>query len=90
MGCFFLCTCVKGGLTTPSQCIDCFHWGLSTGKLRSKDCYVTCDKDLWAKEISQKYGTIYHEDYIFQKSCRNAWLIQGEKEIFNPVAIGYH
>ena len=27
----FLCTCIKGGLTTYSQCIDCFNWGMNTG-----------------------------------------------------------
>ena len=25
-GCCFLCTCVKGGLTTLEQCKDCFNW----------------------------------------------------------------
>ena len=93
-GCCFLCTCVKGGLTTASQCVDCFNWGMSSGKLRW-DCWINCDKVAWAREISQKYGTPYHEDYIFQKSVHrdnstHFWLTQGGREIFNSMGIGYH
>ena len=79
----FLCTCIKGGLTTYSQCNDCFNWGMNTGKLRRSDCYIQCNKEEWAREISQKYGTPYHGDYIFQKS-RHFWLTQDGKEIYNP------
>ena len=90
-GCLFLCICVKGGLTTVSQFMDCFNWGLNSGKLRSVDCYVTCNKENWAREISERYGTTYHGDYIFQKSIRpHFWLTQGDKEIFNSMGIGYH
>ena len=56
-GCLFLCVCVKGGLTTVSQCMDCFNWGLNSGKLR-RDCFVQCDKENWAREISERYGTM--------------------------------
>ena len=90
-GCCFLCTCIKGGLTTYSQCEDCFNWGINSGKLRSSDCYVQCDKEAWAREISQRYGTPFHADYIFQKSSRpHFWLTQGGREIFNSIEIGYH
>ena len=86
----FLCTCVKGGLTTLEQCMDCFNWGLESGKLRNSDCYVNCNKEEWAKEISSKYGTTYHEDYVFQKSNRPHFLItQNGKEIFNPYGLGW-
>ena len=89
-GCCFLCTCVKGGLTTASQCVDCFNWGKNSGKLRW-DCYINCDKEAWAREISQRYGTPYHGDYIYQKSGRpHFWLTQGGREIFNSMGIGYH
>ena len=90
-GCCFLCTCVKGGLTTYDQCMDCFNWGMSSGKLRARDCFVSYDKETWAREISQRYGTPYHGDYIFQKSGRpHFWLTQGGREIFNSMGIGYH
>ena len=81
----FLCICVKGGLTTLEQCMDCFNWGISSGKLRNADCYVNCNKEEWAKEISSKYGTTYHADYVFQKSYRpHFWLTQNGKLIFDP------
>ena len=89
-GCCFFCTCVKGGLTTASQCLDCYNWGKNSGKLRW-DCWIKCDKEAWAREISQRYGTPYHGDYIFQKSNRpHFWLTQGGREIFNSMGIGYH
>ena len=87
-GCCFLCTCVKGGLTTFDQCMDCFNWGINTGKLRPTDCYVLCDKEQWAREISSRYGTPYHGDYCFQKS-RTFCLTQNGKEIFNPLGLGW-
>ena len=84
----FLCTCVKGGLTTLEQCMDCFNWGIVTGKLWH-DCYVNCNKEELAKEISSKYDTTYHEDYVFQKSSRSHfWLTQNGKEIFNSYGLG--
>ena len=85
----FLCTCVKGGLTTLEQCMDCFNWGIATGKSRPHDCYVNCNKEEWAKEISSKYGTTYHEDYVFQKNNPHFWITQNGKEIFNPYGLGW-
>ena len=87
-GCVFLCTCVKGGLTTFGQCMICFQWGMTTGKLRSNDCYVN-DKEQWAREISSRYGTPYHSDYIFQRNSQHYWLIQNGKEIYNSKGIGW-
>ena len=88
-GCCFLCTCVKGGLTTIDQCMDCFNWGMSSGKLRSSDCYVKCNKETWAREISQRYGTQYHADYTFQKNSHHFWLTSNGVEIYNPLGIGW-
>ena len=62
--------------------MDCFNWGIATGKLRPHDCYVNCNKEEWAKEISSKYDTTYHEDYVFQKSFRGFWLTQNGKQVF--------
>ena len=87
-GCCFLCTCVKGGLTTLEQCMDCFDWGIKSGKLEY-DCYVSYNKEQWAKEIAQKYGTQYHEDYCFQNNNRHFWLTQNGNEIFNSAGIGW-
>ena len=89
-GCCFLCTCVKGGLTNKDQCMDCFNWGLNSGKLRSSDCYVSCNKENWAREISQRYGTQYHGDYCYQKNSHHFWLTQNGREIFNSSGIGSH
>ena len=88
-GCCFLCTCVKGGLTTLGQCMDCFNWGMNSGKLRSSDCYVNCDKEQWAREISQRYGTPYHPEYKFQKNSHHFWLTCNGREIFNSAGIGW-
>ena len=88
-GCCFLCTCVKGGLTTRDQCIDCFNWGLKDGKLRSSDCYISCNKESWAREISQRYGTPYHGDYCYEKNSHHFWLTQNGREIFNSEGIGW-
>ena len=88
-GCCFLCTCVKGGLTNFNQCMDCFNWGMNSGKLRSSDCYVSCNKEAWAREISQRFGTPYHGDYVFQKNSHHFWLVQNGVEIFNSMGIGW-
>ena len=88
-GCCFLCTCVKGGLTTKEQCEDCFNWGLQTNRIRSNDCYVSCNKEQWAKEIANKYGTTYHSDYIYQKNSHHFWLVQNGVEIFNSAGLGW-
>jgi len=88
-GCCFLCTCVKGGLTTQAQCMDCFNWGINSGKLRSSDCFVNTNKENWAKEISERYGTQYHGDYCFQKNSHHFWLTQNGIEIFNSAGIGW-
>ena len=85
----FLCTCVKGGLTTMDQCMQAFHLGLKEGKLRQSDCYVLCNKETWASEIAQRFGTTYHADYIFQ-CTHHFWLTQNGREIFNPNGIGWH
>ena len=89
-GCCFLCTCVKGGLTNATQCMSCFNWGLSSGKLDNDTCNVNCDKEIWAREISQRYGTTYHDDYIFQNISNHFWLTQGGREIFNSAGLGWH
>ena len=88
-GCCFLCTCVKGGLTTKEQCEACFEWGINSGKLRSNDCYVNCNKEEWAKQIAEKYGTTYHSDYTFQKNSHHFWLTQNGVEIFNSAGLGW-
>ena len=88
-GCCFLCTCVKGGLTNFNQCMDCFRWGINSGKLRGSDCYVLADKENWAREISARYGTQYHGDYCFQSNVHHFWLTQNGKEIFNSGGIGW-
>ena len=88
-GSMFLCTCVKGGLTTIAQCMDCFNWGMRSGKLRSSDCYVNCSEEQWAREISARYGTPYHGDYVFQRNSQHFWLIQNGKEIYNSKGIGW-
>ena len=65
--------------------MDFFHWEISRGKLRNSDCFVICNKDQWAKEISSKCCTTYHADYVFQKSYRpHFWLTQNGKLIFDP------
>ena len=88
-GCCFLCTCVKGGLITYEQCVDCFNWGMNSGKLRKKDCFVLCEKEDWAKEISEKYKTTYHGDYLFQNNGKHFWLTKNGVEIFNSGGIGW-
>ena len=69
--------------------MDCFHWGLASGKLRANDCYINCNKEQWAREISMRYGTPYHGDYVFEKNERHFGLRQGEREIYNSKGIGW-
>ena len=90
-GCF-LCTCVKGGLTTMDQCMQVFHLGLKEGKLRQSDCYVQYNKEAWAQEIAERFGTTYHPYYIFQANNRRThfWLTSYGREIYNPFGIGWH
>jgi hypothetical protein len=88
----FLCTCVKGGLTTMDQCMQVFQLGLDEGKLRRNDCFVQFNKETWAPLIAQRFGTPYHSDYIFQTNSRRShfWLTQNGREIFNSNGIGWH
>ena len=69
--------------------MDCFNWGMNSGKLRASDCYVQYPKENWAREISSRYGTPYHGDYNFQKNGRHFWLTQNGREIFNSAGIGW-
>ena len=62
---------------------------MSSGKLRDSDCYVNCNKEQWAKEISSTYGTPYHGDYCFQNNGRHFWLTQNGSEIYNSMGIGW-
>ena len=86
--CFLWC-CVKGGLTTEEQCTDCLYWGINNYKLRRTDGCPEIDIETLAKEISEKYGTEYHSDYIFQNIVLDYWLIQNGVEIFNPNGLGW-
>lgn len=90
-GCCFLGACVKGGLTDMNSCLDCYNWALKNGKIRS-DCWVNMDKNKLAQEISQRYGTPFHNDYCFQTNSNRShfWLTQGGKEVFNSAGIGHH
>ena len=89
-GCCFLCICVKGGLTTIAQCMNCFKLGIDSRRIDiNKNCYVRCNKEIWAKEIAQKYGTQYHEDYQFRYNGNHFWLTQNGIEIFNSIGIGF-
>ena len=89
-GCCFLCTCVKGGLTTIAECMLCFYWGINTGRIDvNNNCYVSYPKEIWAKEISQKFKTPYHGDYQFQNNGRHFWLARNGREIFNSAGLGY-
>ena len=90
-GCCFLCSCVKGGLTTMDACLDCYNWALQSGKI-AKNCYVNIEKNNFAKQISEKYGTPFHPDYQFQTNSRRShfWLTRNGVEIFNSEGIGHH
>ena len=88
-GCCFLCACVKGGLTTYQQCLDCFYWAKNSGKIRN-DCYVIVGRENLARDVSNKYGTPYHSDYCFQKGPKHFWLTRNGVEIFNSEGIGHH
>ena len=62
--------------------------GINTWKLRSSDYYVNYDKEAWAREISQRYGTQYHPEYVFQKNNVHFWLTYEDREIYNPKGLG--
>ena len=88
-GSCFLCICVKGGLTNAEQIMNCFKWGLASGKLRNSDISFNCNREQWAREISFRYGTIYHGDYCLQKNNDHFWLTQNGREIYNPKGLGW-
>ena len=69
--------------------MSCYNWGIVTKKLRLDDCYVKYDKEKWAKEISERYGTQYHGDYCFQHKFGHFYLTKNGREIFNSAGIGY-
>lgn len=88
-GSCFLCTCVKGGLTNVEQIMECFNWGLHSGKLRNSDIFINYNKEQWAREISSRYGTTYHYDYFFEKNNQHFWLTKNGNEIYNPKGLGW-
>ena len=89
-GCCFMSSCVKGGLSTTAQILDAYSWGLNTGKIRS-DTYIIVGREQFAKDISAKYGTTYHPDYIIKKNNRHFWIVNPNgKEIFNSAGLGWH
>jgi hypothetical protein len=59
-----------------------FH-GDRSGKLRSSNCFLNCDKEKLAKDIAARFGTTYHSDYVFKKNSHHFWLTQNGVGIFN-------
>ena len=90
-GCCFLSTCVKGGCTTKEQCIQAFNWATQNGKVRERDAYVSCDKEVLARDISNHFGLTYHENYeIYHNSDNTHFYIRvNGKEFFNSVRLGF-
>lgn len=89
-GCCFLCTCVKGGLTTQEECLDCYNWAVKNKIINPSDCYINVEKNRLSEEIANRYGTTFHSDYVFQKSpSPHFYLTQNGIEIFNSAGIGY-
>ena len=56
-----------------------FH-GDRSGKLRSSNCFVNCDKEKLAKDIAARFGTI-------KKNYHHFWLTQNGVGIFNYTGI---
>ena len=57
---------------------------MDSGKIRNSDFTIICNKEDWAKEISTKYHTTYHEDYVFQKTLHGFSLTKNGEEVYNP------
>ena len=89
-GCCFMASCVKGGLCTTAQITEAYSWALSAGKIR-EDTYVLVGHEQLARDISTKYGTTYHSDYVITNNYRHYWIVDTNgKEIFNSAGLGYH
>ena len=59
-------------------------YGDRSGKLRSSNCFVNCDKEKLAKDIAARFGTTtYHSDYVFKKNSHHFWLTQNGVGIIN-------
>ena len=69
--------------------MDCFKWGLISGKLRNSDISINYNKEQWAREISSRYGTTYHGDYFFEKNSHHFWLTKCGTEIYNSKGLGW-
>ena len=84
----FLSVCVIGGLGTVKKFKDAKKWALSNSKLK-KDNSIVSDKAVLAKEISQKYNTVYHSNWkIEQDKNKHCYVVNEHgRQVFNPLGL---
>ena len=88
-GCCFLSACVVGGLGTVSKFKDARKWALSNNKIRN-DNYVNMDKYLLARQISQRYNTVFHSNWKIVHGKGHFYVCNEHgREVFNSAGLGW-
>ena len=90
-GCCFLAACVKGGCTTQAQCVSCWNWATSTGRVRSSDAWVSCGCENLARDCASHFGLPYHSDYSIVWNCKQShfYVFRNGRELFNSAGLGW-
>ena len=90
-GCFFMACCVIGGLGTDEQIESAYYWALELGYINEMAWVIGIDKFGLAQQVSQHFGTEYHQGWDLQDvNCNHYWVInENGKEVFNASGLNY-
>ena len=87
-GCCFLCTSYLVGLNNFNEADECWEWATSQEKVRD-DSWVNINKDVFAGEITNRYGRNRRSGRIVQGNNHFYVVNAGGVEIFNSISPGY-
>jgi len=76
----FIACCIKGGLNNTQQILDAYAWALSKNYIK-KDNYVNIHYEDFAKKVSEKFKTIFHNDWKIRPSKTKQghfWIIDAK------------
>ena len=89
-GCYFIGSCVIGGLGSDASIMAARSWAVNKGYIRDSDTYCNVDWSTLSQYIANNFGTTRHSNWRLQKGCNHYWVVdQNGKEVFNSAGLGY-
>ena len=89
-GCYFIGSCVIGGLGSDSQIMLARKWAVNNGYIRDSDTYTYPNFSELARKVSEYFGTALHSNWKLKEGCNHFWVInESGKEVFNSAGLGY-